>query len=318
MAVVRRQASRGAGALALFVLALFLPSLHAFVPQNRSSRRMARRPLFAAEDDLEKTFGGYTVKQRLREEVESPFRTVRLFFFGSSTGSALVALYFSTLSAGKAASGLYPDVDLNDALQSCAINVAAAALCGFLTYRDWQAGNANLARIKQGGALAKLQVTTASTTTTLADYRRKARVVLAVGGLEYLKTLAHSVNSDVAKSLQASDIMLVPVLLQAGYVVGDARKVWMEEESSDDVPNVVAFPRGPSQWQTSLASEIQTCETQGYDVLSTGFTVTVKKNGRILRRATGQPPFGALVETMEVLDGSKFGMPGDDEKYGGA
>ena len=34
------------------------------------------------------TIGGYTVKQRLREEVESPFRKVRLLFFASSAGSA--------------------------------------------------------------------------------------------------------------------------------------------------------------------------------------------------------------------------------------
>jgi hypothetical protein len=55
----------------------------------------SRQPLRMANDDLEKTFGGYTAKQRLREEVESPFRTFRVYFFGCSTFSAFVALYFS-------------------------------------------------------------------------------------------------------------------------------------------------------------------------------------------------------------------------------
>jgi hypothetical protein len=41
----------------------------------------------------------------------------------------------------------------------------------------------------------------------------------------------------------------------------------------------------------------------------------VKKDGRALRRATGKPPWSQQVQTMEVLDGSKFGIPGDDEKY---
>ena len=40
----------------------------------------------------------------------------------------------------------------------------------------------------------------------------------------------------------------------------------------------------------------------------------MKKNGRVLRRLTGQPPWSSLVGTMEVADGSKFGMPGDDER----
>ena len=43
----------------------------------------------------------------------------------------------------------------------------------------------------------------------------------------------------------------------------------------------------------------------------------MKKNGRILRRATGLPPFGDMVGMMEVADGSKFGMIGDSERYGG-
>lgn len=50
---------------------------------------------------LGEKFGGFTVKQRLREEVESPFRKVRLAFFAFSAASASVALYFSALAALK-------------------------------------------------------------------------------------------------------------------------------------------------------------------------------------------------------------------------
>merc|ERR1712157_637309 len=55
----------------------------------------------------------------------------------------------------------------------------------------------------------------------------------------------------------------------------------------------------------------------GFDVLSKGITIIVKKNGKILRRATGSPKWADLIESMEVLDGSRFGMPGDKAKYGG-
>lgn len=48
-------------------------------------------------DDLGEKFGGFTTKQRLREEIESPFRKVRLAFFAFSAASASVALYFSAL-----------------------------------------------------------------------------------------------------------------------------------------------------------------------------------------------------------------------------
>jgi hypothetical protein len=284
--------------------------------------------------ELEKTFGGYTAKQRLREEVESPFRTVRLFFFGSSTGSALTALYFSLLNILKAKSGLYTDgPSLDDALQSTAINVAAVLICGYLTYRDWKAGETNLARIAKGGALAQLVVNGPSPR-TLASYRRNARVLIAVGGDGYIDTLCRSLNADqradvnsLPQALSEAEVVIVPVLLQRNgetdWRVGDVKSRWSATEPTDSDRNmdvtradeVVAFPRSPGPWIDYLRDEIATAQSQGFDVLQKGFIIVVKKNGRILRRATGQPPFDELVSNMEVLDGSKFGMPGDDEKY---
>ena len=344
-----------AKSLHLLVAASLLCCATAFVPQPvakpPTSARVASNHILHAGNDnnneLEKTFGGYTAKQRLREEVESPFRTVRLFFFGSSTGSALVALYFSILTTAKSSAG-FPDAPpLPEALQSVAINVVAALVCGAITYRDWKAGDANLARIKQGGALAKLVVqrassseTTAGSTPqlgTLADYRRNARVLIAAGGKEYIQELCRSLNADqladrntLPAALASSEIILVPVLLKAAggkdqTIVGDTSACWKETTAMEErdrnfditrANDILGFPRGPAAWAEVLEPEVETAVGQGFDVLEKGITLILKKNGKILRRATGQPQWSGLVGTMEVLDGSKFGMPGDDEKYG--
>lgn len=329
------------GVFSLLGLLIILPHVLAFVKTcadttSAPALHRSRIPTKLREridEGLGKKFGGYTVKQRLREEVESPFRTVRLFFFGSSTASALIALYFSTLSAFKASTmgDVYPDVDLQDALQSCGINVAATLICGFLTYRDWMAGNSNLKRIAKGGELARLAVESSTGVSRLVEYRRSSRVVIAAGGKEYIETVCRSLCSDqlqdantFVEGLEASDVILVPVYLESETTVGNSAKIWGETKPDEDGRNfdpkraqsIVAFPRFASNWMDYLESEIETCKSQGYDVERTGFTITVKKNGKILRRATGQPPFSTLISTMEVLDGSKFGMPGDDEKYG--
>ena len=76
----------------------------------------------------EELFGGFTVKQRLREEVESPFRKVRCILSVSSA-SAGVALYFSALAALKANMGGFADAPpLNEALQTCAISESLFAV----------------------------------------------------------------------------------------------------------------------------------------------------------------------------------------------
>lgn len=351
-------------ALALLALAMLLePSLVEGFPPVTHSHQNHRQPSIAiesgrralptafrkvdwsslsmaqGEEELEKTFGGYTAKQRLREEVESPFRTFRLFFFGSSTGSALVALYFSFLTVGKATAGFADAPPLNEAIQSVGINVAALLICGGLTYRDWQAGEANLARIKQGGALAKLVVERQDSKkdlATLSDYRRSSRVLIAAGGRDYIETLCRSLNADqladanvIPQTMASCDVILVPVLLEQANKdqtrVGDTTSCWLSTqgvEGSDrnfDVSkasSVVGFPRGPVAWAEVLEPEVNTAVGQGFDVLDKGITLILKKNGKILRRATGQPQWSGLLGTMEVMDGSKFGMPGDDEIYG--
>lgn len=288
------------------------------------------------QERLSQTFGGYTVKQRLREEVESPFRKVRLIFFGSSAGSALTALYFSATNALKAYLGTYSDAPpLEEALTSCGINIAGAIVCGFLAYRDYQLGQANLERIAKGAQLAKLAVSPGDdddkTVRTLSDYRRSSRVLICAGGEEYIENMCRSLNSDqlsdentLPQLLQDVDVLVVPVLLTDDNVVGDTKLVWRGTVQSESDRNfdskrsdaVVAFPWNNAGWSDYLKSEIATAVKQGFDVNSKGITLTVKKNGKILRRATGAPRWNDLVGTMEVMDGSKFGMPGDSEKYG--
>jgi len=238
---------------------------------------------------------------------------------------------------------MYTDasVPMDQALESCAINVAAAVVCGALAYRDYNIGQANLARIAKGGKLAKLAVTRANLPASssagrasLADFRRVSRVVIAAGGKNYINQMARSLNADqltdennIPQRLAAEDVIVVPVLLEGGgSKVGDTRTFWREtvpREGTDrnfdlDRANeILAFPNGNMDWFEYLESEVETAKKQGFDVVEKGITITVKKNGRILRRATGQPQWENFIGAMEVLDSSKFGMPGDSEKYGG-
>ena len=55
--------------------------------------------------------------------------------------------------------------------------------------------------------------------------------------------------------------------------------------------------------ETYLKQELETARSQGFDPVEKGLVIVVKKNGRVLRRLTGQPPWSSLVGTMEVADG---------------
>ncbi len=261
-------------------------------------------------DNLNEKLGGFTVKQRLREEVESPFRKVRLAFFGFSSVSAAVALYFSAVAALKANMGGFTDVPpLEDALQTCAINAAGAIGFAVLTARELKVGQANLERIAKGGLLARLVVDPASSEgserRTLKEYRRASRVVIAAGGQDYINRLSMSLCSDqladtnsLPEALVGIDIVIVPVLLNDKGEAVDTKDAWQNAQPGENDRNfdssraneVIAYPNGMATWNQYLKSDVDTAKGQGFDVLEKGITITVKKNGRILRRATGLPP----------------------------
>ena len=209
----------------------------------------------------------------------------------------------------------------------------AVLACAAITWNDYQAGEKNLERIAQGGRLAKLVVSPATAPTkrrTLTEYRRGNRVAICVGGEQYVQTLARSLSADqradentLAAQIDAVDLVVVPALVDASGAVNDVSACWRsttadEGDRNFDLErsaNVIAFPRGAQAWETYLKQELETARSQGFDPVEKGLVIVVKKNGRVLRRLTGQPPWSSLVGTMEVADGSKFGMPGDDERY---
>jgi hypothetical protein len=301
------------------MLALTIPTTVAFTrpfdgriltrvdaPPKRTPSALSSTP---DDSSLGEKFGGFTAKQRLREEVESPFRKVRLAFFSFSAASATVALYFSALAALKANIGGYADaIPLEDALQTCAINAAGAVGFGGLALREVRVGRANLERIAKGGLLARLEVEPAAASAAaeggsvrraLGDYRRASRVVIAAGGADYVNRLAMSLCSDqladentIPSALVGVDTVIVPVLLDGKCQAVDSKNAWRNAVPGENDRNfdssradeVVAFPAGFAAWNQYIKSDVETARGQGFDVLAKGITITVKKNGRILRR----------------------------------
>jgi hypothetical protein len=206
----------------------------------------------------------------------------------------------------KANIGGYADaIPLEDALTTCAINGAGAIGFGMLAFREIKVGNANLERIAKGGLLARLEVEPASSSgggrRALGNYRRASRVVIAAGGREYVNRLAMSLCSDqlmdtntIPDALSGVDTIIVPVLLDYKYqATSEVRDAWRNAVpgandrnfDSSRADDVIAFPSGSFvNWNQYLKSDVETARGQGFDVLDKGITITVKKNGRILRR----------------------------------
>ena len=96
------------------------------------------------------------------------------------------------------------------------------------------------------------------------------------------------------------DLVVVPALVDATGAVNDAapagdRRPRTKATGTWRSAAVVAFPRGPRVRVSEAGAR------ERLDPVEKGLVIVVK-NGRVLRRLTGQPPWSSLVGTMEVGD----------------
>jgi hypothetical protein len=102
--------------------------------------------------------GGYTRKQILREEIEAPFRKVRLFLVPASFASAALAAFISATRLVATMSGV-KGYDFNDTANNLGLDIVAMIGLGLIWKRDIDGRNRDLERIARSGRLADLQVT---------------------------------------------------------------------------------------------------------------------------------------------------------------
>ena len=62
----------------------------------------------------------------------------------------------------------------------------------------------------------------------------------------------------------------------------------------------IALPQsGGEQWTSALGNELQQAGKQDKAIMTRGFTIVLKKNGRVGTRRLGMPDWEGLVSTIE-------------------
>ncbi|CAM9292906.1 unnamed protein product [Choristocarpus tenellus] len=253
---------------------------------------------------------------RLREETEAPFRKVRLFGFTSFAVSASLGLLIAITRFIALTQGIDQGQSYEELSTNIAVDLAAILGCLFLVRNDLNAQKSRLLRMEIGAKLAGLKVRLQTqddvATVTLADLRRDRgrdkRVAVLAGGLEAVRTSLDSALP-YAGALQTSDIVIVPLVLESPLVESNVtgaktgemlRAAGGENDIASAVGQAhVALPVALNRWQDYINSEVETALGQGIDVVGDGFSLVIKKNGRIGARSKGCPPWETLVGDVQ-------------------
>ncbi|CAM9924391.1 unnamed protein product [Ascophyllum nodosum] len=278
---------------------------------RRSRAAAGRLMMRQTEEEAAKT------KMRLRVEAESPFRKVRIFIFSAFVISATVGFIVSGTRLLALTAGINQGQDFQELGTNIVIDLAAIGISAWQVKRDVDAQDGRLARMEIGAKLAglkiRLQQEDDKSMVTLSALRRDRgrdkRVAVLVGGLE---TVRESLESALpyGEALETSDILIVPLVLEArpgggsaGAPATDPSRFQASGRENDLEAAVgrahVAMPVALNRWQEYVDTEVETALSQGIDPLNQGFSLVLKKNGRIGARSKGCPPWGTLVSDVK-------------------
>jgi len=231
----------------------------------------------------------YSREIRLREEAESPFRKVRFVLYLALAGGAATSLAVSIARILAALNGVNTDL-MQESILNAGVDIAGLVVIGAFYKRDLEAQESRLKRASKGAEFAKLMIRgnfdeisdSKNSLVSLSSLRRgrglEKRVVIAAAGKDRMKDVLEEAK-DIASSLEFNDLVVIPVVLpQCSAPLG------LEADLIEQ--KCVALPAG-GNWVSVLSDESKTAQDQSIDVVSEGFCIVLKKNGRVGQRTKG-------------------------------
>lgn len=244
----------------------------------------------------------YSQELLLREEAESPFRNVRFFVYSALGAGALASLAVSSTRVIAATAGINTDL-LSESAINAAVDIAGIVVLYLLYQRDVEAQQSKLKRAAKGAVMAKLRVRVSKSimqgfdeeledadsstfSTTMASLRRgrgiEKRVVIAAGGKARISEVLEQANK-LDNELVSNDLLIVPIVLPQGIAP--------EWTDSNSLPKSIGLPvlggLVSNNWNDFISDEAAEASKQGIDVVTDGFCVVLKKNGRVGQRTKG-------------------------------
>lgn len=291
---------------AVVLLIASISSAFVVTPQPRCAQGIARR----AEDTV-----GKDLKRKLLQEAASPWRGVRVFFYGAFAFSASVGLV-TALAQLAASSANQPDsLPLSQSGLNVAVDLGVVGLC-FLGYRIDSRAAVDVVSEQPTSALSEDQA--AERSETLSSLRVTVGTDEANGRVASLRTLRLKAGQNIVvlggQANQVDDaltdaLIQQKLLAKAECVVVPVRTNALSEKSGDaaaspkkiDRAGFVATPADEDReaWLDYVREEMATAEEQGADARE-GVVIAVRKDGTVARRGVGKPPWKVVIDELST------------------
>ena len=324
-------------------LLLLLPAVECFVlpfplsssvisPLRRVPHLLRRNPALCTSGQQEQELDEGT-RVKLKEEIASPFRKVRLFFYaamGIAGGLGAFTAVPALLIIGTQNGGEGSDA-IQTALSNIAIDVSGIVGAVALWNRDTADERRKLERFAEKEKKLTYQLTDAEKMEREEELARmpvqvqiseqdenvtrivplgnlqakgKQHVVIVAGSRPFVRDAVISAKIEGVELFNTKETFVIPVVLDDVVQLEEGRDAVAKgfgapKETLMSAP-YIGKPTQINVWQAYLKKEIDLAVKQGEaDIVNKGLVLAVKRNGKVVRRGVGIPPWKELVDEMQ-------------------
>uniref|UniRef100_A0A7N0SYG8 Protein LOW PSII ACCUMULATION 1, chloroplastic n=2 Tax=Kalanchoe fedtschenkoi TaxID=63787 RepID=A0A7N0SYG8_KALFE len=257
----------------------------------------------AADEPSSSTEVSSTAK--IRSEVLTPFRSVRMFFYLAFIASgglggliAMSRLIGALANPSRAA-------EVPEMLKGLGIDFGAVAICALLYYRENNAKNAQIARLSREENLSNLKVrVNEKRIVPLSSLRGIARLVICAGPASYISE-AFRRSESFTDALVERGVLVVPL-------VTDGELPKFDFEETEEMNEITAKRKRLWQLSPMLLNEWSKWldEQKKLSGVSPDSPVylSLRMDGRVRGSGVGYPPWNAFVAQLPPVKGIWSGL----------
>ncbi|XP_076950781.1 protein LOW PSII ACCUMULATION 1, chloroplastic-like [Bidens hawaiensis] len=242
---------------------------------------------------------------RIRSEVLTPFRSVRMFFYLAFIAQAsLGGLIAITQLIGALANPSRADA-VTDIAKGLGIDIGAASLFAFLYYRENNIKNPQMARLSREENLSNLKLRVDERKViTVGDFRGLARLVIVAGPSSFIKE-AFYLSETFTEQLVERGVIVVPLC-------SDGNVPDFEFDESEDMKEVTnkrrrlwqLLPVLTPEWSDWLDDQKKLANVSPESPVY----LSLRLDGRVRGSGVGYPPWNAFVSQLPPVKGMWSGL----------
>ncbi|XP_009137806.1 protein LOW PSII ACCUMULATION 1, chloroplastic isoform X1 [Brassica rapa] len=244
---------------------------------------------------------------RIRSEVLSPFRSVRMFFYLAFIASASLGGLIATTRLIGALANPSRSGEVLEIVKGLGIDVGAASLFAFLYFRENKTKNAQMARLSREENLAKLKMRVEENNKVISvgDLRGIARLVICAGPGGYIEE-AFKRSKEFTQGLVERGVVVVAYATDGNTPVLEFDEVDGEDEEVSQSRRRLwrVAPVFVSEWERWLDEQKKLAGVSS----DSPVYLSLRLDGRVRGSGVGYPPWQAFVAQLPPVKGIWTGL----------